>query len=111
MPQLCHARVVDGRGQWGEFKRVEQLLAVAEQVADVGLEQRRGVRVGLLCVDQVPALVGDRVGVRARVVDRGEGQVGRGRDVVRGGGGTRGGGRDVAAGRVLDRRRAQPRGG
>src|SRR5215831_10594189 len=53
----------------------EYLLPGAEQVADVGLEHLRGVRVRLGLDHQVPGLVGDRVRLRARSPDRVERQV------------------------------------
>src|SRR5689334_19317953 len=65
LAELRHGLLVEAAGQRRQADLGEQLLAVAEQVAEVGLEHGRVVGVRLLGVDQVPGLVGDRVGVGA----------------------------------------------
>src|ERR1019366_1244149 len=70
LAELCLGLLVDVGRQRRVAQLGQQLLAVSEQVADVGLEHRRVVRVRLLRVDQIPALIGDRVRGRARPPDR-----------------------------------------
>src|ERR1035438_7895160 len=73
--ELRHGHAVDVGGQRRVAQAGERLLAGAEQVAKVRLEQRRVIRARLGRVDQIPRLVGDRVRARAGCVDRVEGQV------------------------------------
>src|SRR4051794_2755130 len=65
--QLRHGLLLDVVRQRGVVEVREQLLAVTQQVAEVGLLQGQ-LGCGLLLVHDHPALVGDRVGVGIRRV-------------------------------------------
>src|SRR3984957_13457552 len=109
LAELRLGHLVDAGRQRRVAQRGEQLLARPEQVADVRLEHLGVVRSLLLCEDQVPRLVGDRVSGGVARPDRGERQVRRDLGPGRGRGRRRRRGRDVLAGRVLDTREGQPR--
>src|ERR1700733_3058417 len=109
LAELRRGLLVEAGGQRRVVQGGKQLLASSQQVADVGPEHLRGVAVRLALGDQVPRLVGDRVGAGAGRPDRAERQVRRDRRLVGGSRGRLRRRRDVRAGLVLDRGKDQPR--
>src|SRR6516164_3687160 len=103
LAQLRCGRLVDVGRKRRVVQRGKQLLAVSDQVADVRLEHRRGVRARLGLEDEVPRLVGDGVRPGPRRPQAAERHVGLERGVLAGGGRRGRRRRDEAAGLVLDR--------
>src|SRR5215469_5109434 len=108
--ELSLGHSVEVRRQRRVAELLQRGLTVADQVADVGLEHARGVRARLHLVDEDPALVSDRVRLRARPPDRVEREVRRDRDTLGRRRRPRRGGGDVVAVLVLDRGGREPGG-
>src|SRR4051812_8262248 len=97
-------------GQRREVEPLELGLAVADEELEVRLERGALGVIGLLGVDDHPALVGDRVGRVALGVERAEQQVVLDLDAVAGGRRGVRARRDELAALVLDARERQPGG-